>query len=66
MTAPPVGATVVSPLQASRELLERVADALVSGRIVAPPLTRIALEETPAVLSQAHTGHAEGKTVITF
>src|SRR5437667_47042 len=50
--------------QASTELLERVADALVSGRIVAPPITRIALEEAPAVLSQAQPRSADGKTVI--
>jgi len=47
-------------LQASSPLLERVADAVVAGRIVAPPITRITLEETP--------GHwpAKGKTVITL
>src|SRR6266576_2499649 len=50
--------------QASTELLERLADALVSGRIVAPPITRIALEEAPAVLSQAQPRPADGKTVI--
>jgi NADPH:quinone reductase len=35
-------------LQETPGLLERVADALVSGRIVAPPITRIALEDAPA------------------
>ena len=39
--------------QASTGFLERLADALVSGRIVAPPITRIALEEAPAVFDQA-------------
>jgi hypothetical protein len=50
--------------QASTELLARLADALVSGRILAPPITRIALEEAPAVLSQAQPRPADGKTVI--
>jgi NADPH:quinone reductase len=50
--------------QASSELFERLADALVSGRIVAPPIARIALEEAPAVLSQAQPRPADGKTVI--
>ncbi len=48
----------------SGELLERVADALVSGRILAPPITRITLEQAPAALDPAQTGRAEGKTVI--
>jgi NADPH:quinone reductase-like Zn-dependent oxidoreductase len=51
-------------LRESSELLERVAGALAAGRIVAPPITRIALEEAPAALSPARTGHADGKTVI--
>jgi len=37
----------------SGELLKRVADALVSGRITAPPITRITLEQTPAALNPA-------------
>jgi threonine dehydrogenase-like Zn-dependent dehydrogenase len=51
-------------LQASTELFERLADVLVSGRIVAPPITRIALEEAPAVLTQAQPRPTDGKTVI--
>jgi hypothetical protein len=51
-------------LQASSELLERVANALVSGQIVAPPITRIALDQAPALLSGATSGPADGKTVI--
>jgi NADPH:quinone reductase-like Zn-dependent oxidoreductase len=51
-------------LQESSELLERVADALASGRITAPPITRISLDEAPATLSAQR--HADGKTVITF
>ncbi len=50
----------------SGELLERVADALVGGRIAAPPITRITLEQAPAALNPAHSGRADGKTVITL
>jgi catechol 2,3-dioxygenase-like lactoylglutathione lyase family enzyme len=46
------------------ELLERVADAIVSGRIAAPPIKRVALEEVPDALAAAESGHADGKTVI--
>jgi NADPH2:quinone reductase len=53
-------------LRESPELLERLADALVVGAIVAPPITRIPLEEVPAAVSGAQAGHAEGKTVITL
>jgi NADPH:quinone reductase-like Zn-dependent oxidoreductase len=50
----------------SGDLLERVAGALVGGRIVAPPVTRITLEQAPAALDPAQAGHADGKTVITL
>lgn len=53
-------------LQASPGLLERVANALVSGQIVAPPITRITLDEVPALLSGAARGPTDGKTVITL
>jgi NADPH:quinone reductase-like Zn-dependent oxidoreductase len=53
-------------LPASNELFERVAQAVADRRIVAPPITRISLEEVPAVLSSAQTRPASGKTVITF
>ncbi|MBV9280768.1 MAG: zinc-binding dehydrogenase, partial [Chloroflexi bacterium] len=53
-------------LQASSVLLERVANALVSGQIVAPPITRIALDQVPALLSGANSVPADGKTVITL
>ena len=53
-------------LQASPGLLERVANALVSGQIVAPPITRITLDEVPALLSGATRGPTDGKTVITL
>jgi NADPH:quinone reductase len=50
----------------SDELLERVAQAVVDGRIVAPPITRISLAEAPAVLDPAQERPASGKTVITL
>jgi NADPH:quinone reductase-like Zn-dependent oxidoreductase len=65
-TAGVTGTNFNSAQYMSGELLERVADALVSGRIVAPPITRITLEQAPAALDPAQTGRAEGKTVITL
>ena len=53
-------------LQPSSELFERVAEAVADGRIVAPPITRMSLEEVPAVLSSPQTRPTSGKTVITF
>ena len=50
-------------LQPSSELFERVAEAVADGRIAAPPITRISLEEAPAVLSSAQA-RPGGKTVI--
>ncbi len=50
----------------SGELLEQVADALVGGRIAAPPITRITLEQAPAALIPAQARRADGKTVITL
>jgi hypothetical protein len=51
-------------LPSSSELFDRVAEAVVDGRIVAPPITRISLDEVPAVLSSAQARPASGKTVI--
>jgi NADPH2:quinone reductase len=51
-------------LPSSSELFDRVAEAVVDGRIVAPPITRISLDEVPAVLSSAKARPASGKTVI--
>jgi NADPH:quinone reductase len=51
-------------LPMSSELLERLAQAVVDGRIVTPPITRISLEEAPAALSPTHARPARGKTVI--
>jgi NADPH:quinone reductase len=50
-------------LQPSGAMLERLAEAVVSGRIVAPPITRIGLEDVVAPNGRAATA---GKTVITF
>ena len=44
--------------------MQRVADALASGRIVAPPVTRISLAEAPGVFAAESSGAADGKTVI--
>ncbi len=53
-------------LQMSSELVERVAEAVAAGRIVAPPITRIRLDDAPAALDPAQAQPASGKTVITF
>ena len=53
-------------LQPSSELFERVAKAVAERRIVAPPITRISLEEVPAALSSATARPASGKTVVTL
>lgn len=53
-------------LPSSSALFERVADAVADGRIVAPPITRISLEEVPAALSSAPSRPVSGKTVITL
>jgi NADPH:quinone reductase len=45
------------------DLLERLADEVVSGRIVAPPITRLPLEEAPTL---GRSALAPGKTVITI
>jgi NADPH2:quinone reductase len=44
----------------SSEVLERLAGAVVSGRIAVPPITRVDLDDVPTL-----NGHLEGKTVIT-
>lgn len=51
---------------ASSELLDRVAEAVSSERIVAPPITRISLDEAPIVLRAWNQRPADGKTVITL
>ncbi len=47
-------------VEMSSEALERLADIVVTGAIVVPPITRIKLEDVAAL-----NGSAEGKTVIT-
>jgi NADPH:quinone reductase-like Zn-dependent oxidoreductase len=41
-------------------------DAVVGGRIAAPPITRLAFNEAPGLFSAAGNGHADRKTVITL
>jgi len=53
-------------LPSSSELFERVAEAVADGRIVAPPITRISVEEVPAAMTSAQSRPASGKTVIAF
>ena len=48
----------------STDLLERVADELVAGRIAPPPIRDIRLDEVPAAFKGI--GHGDGKTVITM
>jgi NADPH:quinone reductase-like Zn-dependent oxidoreductase len=61
------GVTAINfALHETPELLERVADAVIQGRIVAPPIRRITLDEVPSTLIAAETGHADGKTVISL
>jgi NADPH:quinone reductase-like Zn-dependent oxidoreductase len=61
------GITAVNfALQPSSKLFERVAEAVADGRILAPPITRVSLEDASALLSSTQTRPASGKTVITF
>jgi NADPH:quinone reductase-like Zn-dependent oxidoreductase len=53
-------------LPMSSGLLERVADAVAEGHIVAPPITRVSLDEALAALKSAKAGTVSGKTVITL
>jgi NADPH:quinone reductase-like Zn-dependent oxidoreductase len=46
------------------EVLERVAEHLVDGRIVPPPVTRITLDEVPFAMRSRPQHHGDGKTVI--
>jgi NADPH:quinone reductase len=61
-----VGVTEINfVLSASGRLLERVAEAVVSGHVAPPPITRIPLEEAPTVVNDTVRGATEVKTVIT-
>jgi len=53
-------------LQPSGKMLDRLADALVTGKIAAPPITRISLDEAPAILSGADDRPIEGKIIVTL
>jgi NADPH:quinone reductase-like Zn-dependent oxidoreductase len=46
------------------DALDTVAGALVDRRIVAPPITRITLDEVPLALHSSPKDHADGKTVV--
>jgi NADPH:quinone reductase len=62
-----IGVTGINfALQASSGLFERVARTVVDGRIQAPPITRISLEQAPAALNPAQARPVGGKTVITL
>jgi NADPH2:quinone reductase len=51
-------------LRETSEVLERVAEDLVDGRIIAPPITRIALDQVPSAMGSSPSHHSDGKTVI--
>ena len=51
--------------QSSPEVLGRLADAVVAGRIAAPPITTIKLDDVPPAMSGGGSHHG-GKTVITL
>src|SRR6201996_6457939 len=53
-------------LPGSSELFERGAEAVAEGRIVTPPITRISLNEAPALLISEQARPVSGKTVITL
>jgi NADPH:quinone reductase len=48
-------------LSMTAPLLDRLASRVAAGSIVPPPITRVSLDDVPALL-----GHTEGKTVITM
>ncbi|MEU0190977.1 NADP-dependent oxidoreductase [Streptomyces afghaniensis] len=52
-------------LAASGRLLDRVVQSVAAGDVVAPPITRVPLEEAPAVVTGTVRGATEVKTVIT-
>ena len=51
-------------LRETSEVLERVAADLLDGRVVAPPITRIALDQVPSILRAGPRHRSEGKMVI--
>jgi NADPH:quinone reductase len=53
-------------LQPSVERLDDLADALLTRRIVAPPIARVSLDDVPAILSGEDRRPGDGKIVITL
>jgi NADPH:quinone reductase len=51
-------------LRETSEVLGRVAEDLVDGRVVAPPITRIALDDVPSAMGSSPHRRFEGETVI--
>jgi NADPH:quinone reductase-like Zn-dependent oxidoreductase len=51
-------------LRETSEVLDRVAKDLVDGRVIPPPITRIALGEVPSIMRAGPDHHVDGKTVI--
>ena len=51
-------------LRPTSDLLERVGKALTDRTIVAPPITRISLDDAPGLFRPQADSHANGKTVI--
>jgi NADPH2:quinone reductase len=51
-------------LRPTSDLLERIGKALTDGTIVAPPITRIGLDDAPGLFRPQAQSHANGKTVI--
>jgi hypothetical protein len=49
-------------LSMTASLLDRLASRVAAGSIVPPPITRVSLDDVPALLGR----HTEGKTVITM
>jgi NADPH:quinone reductase-like Zn-dependent oxidoreductase len=50
----------------SPEVLQRLADSTLAGRIIPPPITRVTLNEALAALGRVGAIHGEGKTVVTL
>jgi NADPH:quinone reductase len=51
-------------LRQTSDLLERVAEDIVQRRVIAPPLTRISLDEVPSAMERRAHHRSGGKTVI--
>jgi NADPH:quinone reductase-like Zn-dependent oxidoreductase len=49
----------------STKVLERLADAVVDGRLVPPPITRVGLDDVPSAWASGFKGNGGVKTVIT-